>query len=134
MLAIRLHRVARFDGRNDIVQQVPLENGERRRGGEGSPEQLIPDPQKTKEQLKLLWLSCGNKDGLIRISQRTQRHLKEKYIRHMWNVDGDGHEGTHWRNNLYHFAQLLFNDEAAKAALTRPARAEETPPPPAQEK
>jgi len=93
-----------------------------------APEELIPDAKKTKEQLKLLWLSCGNKDGLIRISQRMQRHLTEKNIPHVWNVDGHGHDGTHWRNNLYHFAQLLFNDEATKAALNRSARSEETTP------
>jgi enterochelin esterase-like enzyme len=84
-----------------------------------APEELIPDPTKTKEQLKLLWLSCGNKDGLIRISQRTQRFLKEKGIPHLWNVDSHGHDPTHWRNNLYHFAQLIFNDDASKAALSR---------------
>lgn len=83
-----------------------------------APQELIPDPTKAREQLKLLWLSCGNKDGLIRISQRTQRYLKEKEIPHIWNVDSHGHDPTHWRNNLYHFAQLIFNDEASKAALS----------------
>lgn len=91
-------------------------------------EELIPDPRKTREQLKLLWLSCGNKDGLIRMSQRMQRHLKKNEVPHVWNVDGNGHDPTHWRNNLYHFAQLLFNDEAAKAALTRPTQGEEAAP------
>ncbi len=84
-----------------------------------APEELIPDPASTKKQLKLLWLSCGNKDGLIRISQRMQGYLKQKDIPHIWNVDTNGHDPTHWRNNLYHCAQLLFNDDAAKAALTR---------------
>lgn len=93
-----------------------------------APEELISDPAKTREQLKLLWLSCGNKDGLIRISQRTQRYLKQNGIPHLWNVDANGHDPTHWKNNLYHFAQLLFNDDAAKAALTQAARAGETPP------
>ncbi len=73
-----------------------------------APEELVPDPEKTKEQLELLWLSCGNKDGLIRISQRMQRYLKEHDVPHIWNVDSHGHDPTHWRNNLYHFAQLLF--------------------------
>lgn len=76
-----------------------------------APEELIPDPEKAKEQLELLWLSCGNKDGLIRISQRMQRFLKEKEISHEWNVDTYGHDATHWRNNLYHFGQLLFQEE-----------------------
>lgn len=95
-----------------------------------APEELIPDASKTKEQLKLLWLSCGNKDGLIRISQRMQRHLKKNDVPHIWNVDGHGHDGTHWRNNLYHFAQLLFNEEATKAALTRSMQTEAAPPKP----
>ncbi len=83
------------------------------------PEELIPDATKAKEQLKLLWLSCGNKDGLINISQRTQRYLQEKQVPHLWNVDSHGHDPTHWRNNLYYFAQLIFNDDAAKAALSQ---------------
>lgn len=70
--------------------------------------ELVPDPAQAKSQLKLLFLSCGNKDGLINISQRTQRYLKEHEIPHVWNVDSHGHDGTHWRNNLYHFAQLIF--------------------------
>jgi GH35 family endo-1,4-beta-xylanase/enterochelin esterase-like enzyme len=75
-----------------------------------APEELLPDPKLAKEQLKLLWLSCGNKDGLIRVSQRLQRYLTEKEVPHIWNVDSHGHDATHWRNNLYHFAQLLFKD------------------------
>lgn len=93
-----------------------------------APEELIPDPAKTREQLKLLWLSCGNKDGLIRVSQGIQRYLKKNDVPHIWNVDGNAHDPAHWRNNLYHFAQLLFNEEAAKAALGQTARSEEAPP------
>ncbi len=33
------------------------------------PAELVPDPAAAREKLKLLWLACGNKDGLIRISQ-----------------------------------------------------------------
>jgi enterochelin esterase-like enzyme len=86
-----------------------------------TPEELVPDAAQAKEQLKLLWLSCGNKDGLINVSQRTQRYLKDKCIPHLWNVDSHGHDPTHWRNNLYYFAQLIFNDDAAKAALRQQA-------------
>ncbi len=92
------------------------------------PEELIPDPAKAKEQLKLLWLSCGNKDGLISISQRTQRHLKKHDIPHVWNVDSHGHDATHWRNNLYHFSQLIFAKGPAEgAASSTPAPASNSP-------
>ncbi|HOW64443.1 MAG TPA: alpha/beta hydrolase-fold protein [Candidatus Paceibacterota bacterium] len=71
-------------------------------------EQLVPDPAAASKQLKLLWLSCGNKDGLIRISQGIHVYLKEKNVSHVWHVDGNGHDATHWRNNLWLFAQRIF--------------------------
>ncbi len=72
------------------------------------PEQLVPDPESAKRQLKLLWLSCGNKDGLIRISQGVHAYLKEKDVPHLWHVDSNGHDATHWRNNLWLFTQRIF--------------------------
>lgn len=72
------------------------------------PEQLVPDPAAAREKLKLLWLSCGNKDGLIRFSQGVHGYLVEKNVPHVWNVDSYGHEPTHWRNNLYYFLQRVF--------------------------
>jgi enterochelin esterase-like enzyme len=72
------------------------------------PAELVPDPAAAKDQLELLWLSCGNQDGLIRISQGVHAYLKEKGVPHVWHVDGNGHDPTHWKNSLYHFAQHLF--------------------------
>jgi enterochelin esterase-like enzyme len=70
--------------------------------------QLIPNVEAAKSHLKLLWLSCGNKDGLINISQGVHAYLKENGVPHIWHVDGNGHDATHWRNNLYLFAQEIF--------------------------
>jgi enterochelin esterase-like enzyme len=72
------------------------------------PAELVPDPKATAAQLKLFWLSCGNKDGLMGISQRMHRYLKEHQVPHVWNVDDNAHDPTHWRNNLHHFAQRVF--------------------------
>jgi enterochelin esterase-like enzyme len=72
------------------------------------PADLVPDPASAKEKLKLLWLSCGNKDGLINISQGMHAYLKEKGVPHIWHVDGNGHDATHWRNSLWHFSQRIF--------------------------
>ena len=80
------------------------------------PAELLPEPAKAREELRLLWLSCGNRDGLIRVSQRLQRYLDEHDVPHVWNVDAHGHDPTHWRNNLYHFAQLLFTEPPAARA------------------
>src|SRR5436305_7152496 len=38
---------------------------------------LIADPSSIKGKLKLLWLACGKKDNLIRISQGVHAYLKE---------------------------------------------------------
>jgi enterochelin esterase-like enzyme len=75
------------------------------------PAELVPDPAAAKEKLKLLWLSCGNKDGLIRISQGVHAYLKEHNVPHVWHVDGNGHDAMHWRNNLWLFAQRLFKSQ-----------------------
>ncbi len=72
------------------------------------PAELVPDPAAAKEKLKLLWLACGNKDGLIRISQGVHSYLKEKNVPHVWHVDSHAHDGTEWANNLYLFAQHIF--------------------------
>ncbi len=73
-----------------------------------SPSELIPDPALAREKLKLLWLACGKKDGLIRISQGLHAYLKENSVPHVWHVDGNAHDPTEWRNNLYYFVQRVF--------------------------
>ena len=70
--------------------------------------ELLPDPAAAKAKLKLLWLSCGKKDGLIRISQGVHAYLKENNVPHIWHVDNNAHDPTHWKNSLYHFAQRIF--------------------------
>ena len=73
-----------------------------------APAELVPDPAAVTRQVKLLYLSCGNRDGLFRISQGVHVYLKDRNVPHIWNVDGHAHDATHWRNNLYHFAQRIF--------------------------
>lgn len=72
------------------------------------PAELVPNPAAAREQLKLLYLSCGNKDGLISVSQGFHTYLKQQNIPHIWNVDGHGHDRETWGSNLYYFAQRLF--------------------------
>ena len=73
---------------------------------------LVPDPDKVTKQLKLLYISCGNKDGLIRISQGLHAYLKEKNVPHIWHVDEHAHDFQHWKKGLYNFSQLLFKATA----------------------
>ena len=76
--------------------------------------ELVPDPDKTIKQLKLLWVSCGNKDGLIRISQGVHAYLKEKKVRHTWHVDDHNHDFQHWKKALYNFSKLIFKTGETK--------------------
>jgi len=71
------------------------------------PAQLVPDPSKVKK-LGLIWVSCGDKDGLFGISRGVHRHLAEKKIKHVWHVDSGGHDWPVWKNDLYWFAQQTF--------------------------
>ncbi len=70
--------------------------------------ELVPDPEKAAKQLKLLYVSCGNKDGLIRISQNVHAYLKEKNVAHIWHVDEHAHDFQHWKKGIYNFSQLIF--------------------------
>jgi enterochelin esterase-like enzyme len=72
------------------------------------PAELVSDPEKAKQQLKLLYISCGNKDGLIRISQGVHAYLKDKDVPHIWHVDEHAHDFQHWKKGLYNFSQLIF--------------------------
>jgi enterochelin esterase-like enzyme len=61
-----------------------------------------------KREFKLVYLSCGNRDGLINVSQAMHRQLKDLGVPHLWNVDESGHDRESWAENLYHFARRLF--------------------------
>lgn len=75
------------------------------------PAQLIADADEATRQLKLLYVACGDRDGLFRISQGVHNLLDEKKVPHLYNViPGGGHDFKVWKNDLYHFAQLLFRD------------------------
>ena len=79
------------------------------------PQELIPDVDAAKKQLRLLWISCGNKDGLIKISQDMHQFLKKNGIEHVWHVDGHGHDPQHWSSSLYWFSQQVFQNKPAMA-------------------
>ena len=68
----------------------------------------MPDPAAAKAKLKLLWVSCGNKDGLLRISQGVHAYLKEKNVPHIWHVEPGFHDFKVWKNDLYLFSQRIF--------------------------
>jgi enterochelin esterase-like enzyme len=72
------------------------------------PEVLVPDPEKAKQQLKLLWISCGDADGLISFSKRTHDYLQKNDAPHIYYIEPGVHDFKVWKNGLYMFSQFLF--------------------------
>lgn len=72
------------------------------------PEVLVPNPEEAKKKLKLLWISCGDKDGLITYGKRLHDYLLEKKIPHVYYLEPGGHDFKVWKNGLYMFSQFLF--------------------------
>jgi enterochelin esterase-like enzyme len=73
------------------------------------PVELIPDPAALKS-LKLLWLSVGTRDNLMRVNRGVHAYLQEKGVPHIWRMDGNGHDTAEMSHSLFHFAQLLFKE------------------------
>ena len=73
-----------------------------------APELLVPNPEETKKKLKLLWISCGDNDGLISFSQRTHDYLVANSVPHIFYIEPGVHDFKVWKNDLFMFSQLLF--------------------------
>ncbi|WP_449437884.1 alpha/beta hydrolase [Pedobacter steynii] len=76
-----------------------------------APEQLLPDPATAKSKIKLLWISCGDQDNLIKISERTHEYLSSNGIPHIFYIEPGHHDFKVWKNDLYQFAPLLFKGD-----------------------
>ncbi|TDS14323.1 enterochelin esterase-like enzyme [Maribacter caenipelagi] len=73
-----------------------------------APEKLLTNPALAKEQIKLLWISCGDKDDLMPFSKRTSDYFRENQVPHVFYIEPGGHDFEVWKNDLYMFSQLLF--------------------------
>jgi enterochelin esterase-like enzyme len=100
------------------------------------PDELIKDHAEAAKKLRLLYVACGDKDGLLRISEGVHKMLDEKNVPHVYNViPGGAHDFKVWKSDLYTFAQLVFRDPGQvkpsaekKAEDPKPAPAQPAPP------
>jgi enterochelin esterase-like enzyme len=72
------------------------------------PEQLLPNPGEAVKKLKLLWISCGDADGLITFSKRTHDYMTANNVPHIYYIEPGVHDFKVWKNSLYMFSQLIF--------------------------
>lgn len=70
--------------------------------------ELVPDLEKARKMLNLLWISCGDNDGLIANSKQVHDYLYENDVPHVYYIEPGGHDFKVWKNGLYMFAQFLF--------------------------
>ncbi len=70
--------------------------------------ELITNPAETASKIKLLYLSCGDKDGLISIGQSLHVYLQQNKVPHIWQVNAGGHNMDVWVNDLYLYSQRIF--------------------------
>lgn len=85
------------------------------------PAQLISNLDDTLKRLRLLYVSCGDKDFLFRVSEGVHGILEEKQVPHIYNViPGAGHDFRVWKSGLYDFAQLVFRDPSPTETPTTP--------------
>jgi enterochelin esterase-like enzyme len=70
---------------------------------------LFRDPSAAAEKLRLLWISCGNKDPKA-WEKNKQLHddLLKLKVPHVWHVDAGEHVWPVWKNDLYWMSQRLF--------------------------
>jgi len=73
-----------------------------------APAELVPDPARASRRLELLWVSCGDEDSLFNISEGVHNYLAENDVPHIWQIDVGAHTFPVWKNDLYHFASLIF--------------------------
>jgi enterochelin esterase-like enzyme len=79
------------------------------------PEELLPKPEEAKKKLKLIWISCGDNDGLITFSKRTHDYLFQHDVPHAYYIEPGVHDFKVWKNGLYMFSQFLFKPVDTKS-------------------
>jgi enterochelin esterase-like enzyme len=87
------------------------------------PADLIKDHAEATRKLRLLYIACGDRDGLFRVSQGVHAMLEEKMVPHVYNVTpGGGHDFKVWKSDLYNFTQLLFRNPSPEKAPSENAK------------
>ena len=69
---------------------------------------LTPTSASKEANLRLLWIACGTDDGLVTANRKLVGYLKSEGLPVTAVETPGAHVGYVWRDNLVHFAPLLF--------------------------
>jgi enterochelin esterase-like enzyme len=75
-----------------------------------NPEVLVTKSKMPVAKAKLIYISCGESDGLLKISENMHNYLLSKSISHEYFTEPGQHDFKFWKSSLYRYAQLLFKD------------------------
>jgi enterochelin esterase family protein len=64
----------------------------------------------TGSKLRLLWIACGQQDGLIGVNRKLVEWLQSKSVKLTWLETPGGHSFLVWRRYLADLAPLLFQE------------------------
>ncbi len=70
----------------------------------------LADSDELNKKLRLLWVSCGDKDTLLKGNTAFHDTLTQKKIAHIWHMDSGPHDWAVPRNDLYLIASTLFRE------------------------
>lgn len=73
-----------------------------------SATELLPSPDEAKRKLKLLWISCGAGDKMLKYCKRTHDYLARNNVLHTYYIEPGMHDFQVWKNDLYLFSKLIF--------------------------
>jgi enterochelin esterase-like enzyme len=72
------------------------------------PRVLFAEKEKIISDLKLLWISCGDEDELLNVSESVHEYCVQENIPHTWYLNSGGHDFVFWKDCLYIFLQEIF--------------------------
>ena len=76
--------------------------------------EVLRAPKDANKRLKLLWLSCGKTDGLMKGNIRMDEALRAADVNHTFVPIDGGHDWTVWRHALEEFLPLVFAERKAQ--------------------
>lgn len=72
------------------------------------PNILFANKEQILSDLKVLWLSCADKDDLLYVSEEVHEYCERENIPHTWYLNSGGHDFVFWKDSLYRFLQEIF--------------------------
>ena len=70
---------------------------------------LLEKTEQSKANLKLLWIGCGEKDGLFPGADRLSKWMTDHGVKNVWRPSEGAHAWPVWRLYLSEFLPLLFS-------------------------